>query len=93
MHQPHFASQKKFGVEMINPGLPLDAFDVDALVHLARALVLLGFSLVHLTRALVPLGFSGIKCPLQKKRKLKELTSLKFAGPPADFAYFPLFGY
>ena len=60
MHQPHFASQKKFGVEMINPGLPLDAFDVDALVHLARALVLLGFSLVHLTRALVLLGFSGI---------------------------------
>ena len=53
MHQPHFASQKKFGVEMINPGLPLDAFDVDALVHLARALV-------HLTPALVLLGFSGI---------------------------------
>ena len=42
-----------FGVEMITPGLPLDAFDVDALVHLARALV-------HLAPALVLLGFSGI---------------------------------
>ena len=30
--------------EMITPGLFLDAFDVDALVHLTRALVLLGFS-------------------------------------------------